>query len=142
VQFVPLPFAMQRVVFLALLLGMVFYTVAAAVLLQTVDGGGLATEPVPLLDDLAAWFGLAALAGAVVLHRALRARAARLDGAARTAARFRATLVPLAVLEGGCLFGVTTWLLNGCTVPGLVVALVLLSAAVLIVPFTDPDART
>ena len=55
-------------------------------------------------------------------------------------ARFRGTLVSLALLEGGCLFGLCVWLLNGNAVPGLAAAMALLSLAVLIVPFTDPDA--
>lgn len=135
-----IPFASQRIVFFALLFGMVAYTIAAAVLLQQ-TGKGLAEEPVPGLDDVAMFAGLAFAAGAMFLRRQLHGTAERQSGAARSAARFRATLVPLAILEGGSLLGTTTWLLNGRPVPGLVVAMVLLSLAILIVPLRDPDAE-
>jgi hypothetical protein len=42
------------------------------------------------------------------------------------------------MLEAGCLMSLTAWLLNGNPVPGLVVAMVLLSLAILIVPMRDP----
>lgn len=134
-----IPFAAQRLVFFALLLGMVAYTVAVAVLLQQL-GKGLADEPVPRLDDVVVFTGLGLAIAAMLIRRRLQAGCERLAGAERGAARFRATLVPLAMLEGGCLFGTTTWLLSGRPVPGLVVAMVLLSLAILIVPFRDPDA--
>lgn len=134
-----IPFAAQRLVFFALMFGMVAYTVAAAVLLQQ-SGKGLAEEPLPVLEDVALFAGLAFAAGAMFLRRRLHGAAERHGGAARSAARFRATLIPLAILEGGSLLGTTTWLLTGRPVPGLVVAMVLLSLAILIVPLRDPDA--
>jgi hypothetical protein len=135
----PMPFALQRLVFFALLLGMVAYTVVTAVLLQTF-GKGLAESPIAGLDDVAVFAGLAMATGAMLVRRSLQRRAELLPAAERSHARFRATLVPLAILEGGCLLGTTTWLLNGRPVPGLVVGMVLLSLAVLIVPMRDPDA--
>jgi hypothetical protein len=51
----------------------------------------------------------------------------------------RATLVPLAVLEGGALFALVAWLLAGKEQPGLVAALVLLTAMLSLVPLRDPD---
>jgi hypothetical protein len=133
------PFAVQRLVYLALLLGVAVYAIAVAGAIQTNDGKGLGTEPIEALDiasvAVGATLGIAALFLRGQLRRAADATAAE----ARAAARFRATLVPLAMLEGGCLLGITTWLLNGNAVPSLVVALVLLSAMILIVPLADPD---
>jgi len=94
-----------------------------------------------VLDTVAIAAGVAIAGAALIVRRMLQAAAARQTGAPRAMASFRATLVPIAILEGGCLLGLTTWLLNGNPVPGLVVALVLLSLAVLIVPFSDPDGR-
>lgn len=135
-----LPFAMQRLVFLALLAGIAIYAVVVAVMLQQ-TGKGLAESPIEVLDTVAIFAGVGLAAAAMLVRRKPRADAERLTGAPRAMASFRATLVPIAILEGGCLLGLTTWLLNGNPVPGLVVALVLLSLAVLIVPFSDPGAR-
>lgn len=136
----PLPFAQQRIVFLAILASVAMFVVAAAVVLQTSDGKGLGGEPIPMLDTVALVVGGAVALAAFALRPALQRAAEAATGAGRSHARFRATLIPLALLEGGCLLGIVTWMLNGNAVPGLVVALVLFAAAVAIVPFTDPDA--
>ena len=51
-------------------------------------------------------------------------------------------LVPLAILEGGCLFATTVWMLTGNAVPSLAVALVMLAIAIALVPFSDPDTHS
>lgn len=136
-----MPFAAQRVVFLALLLGMTAYAVAVAVVLQVNEGKGIATAPIPELDAFVVVAGVAFAGTALLLRSKLRSAAERLTGPDRSGAQFRATLIPLAMIEGGCVFGTTVWLLNGNPVPGLVVAMVLLALAIYLVPFADPDQR-
>lgn len=136
----PLPFAQQRLVFFALLLGMTMYALVVAVVLQTNDGKGLSEAPVALLDTVVIAVGAASALGAFSLRGIMQRQAEAAVGSARSHARFRATLVPVAMLEGGVLLGLTVWMLNGNVVPNLVVALVLLSIAIAFVPFADPDA--
>jgi lysylphosphatidylglycerol synthetase-like protein (DUF2156 family) len=133
-------FAQQRIIYFAILLGVVMFLVAVAVLQQTNEGRGLATEPIPALDTAAITLGAVLASVAFFARGPLRRRAEQATGPARSQARFLATLVPLAILEGGCLFAIVTWMLNGTMVPSLVVALVLLAAAIAVVPFADPDA--
>lgn len=133
-------FAQLRIVCFALLFGMTSFAVVAAVLLQGNDGKGLAEQPLPMLDPIVIAVGTAAVIAAVVLRRVLGPRATETDPERRLAARFRATLLSIAALEGGCLLGIVTWLLQGDPVPGLVVAMVLLAIAIAMVPFRDPDA--
>ena len=134
-----LPFAMQRLVFLALLLGQSAFAVVVGVLLQTRGGKGLAEVPLPTLDTAVVVTGISLTGAALVLRRILSRVAASMEGDARSNARFRATLIPLAMLEGGSLFGITVWMLNGNAVPPLAVAVVMLAFAVVMVPFSDPD---
>jgi hypothetical protein len=134
-----LPFAAQRIVYFALLMSMVVYSIVPAVVLQQNGGKGLAETPLASLDTTAIALGALLAVAAVVVRSKLHAKAAQQRGAQRTNALFRATLVPLAMLEAGCLMSLTAWLLNGNPVPGLVVAMVLLSLAILIVPMRDPD---
>jgi hypothetical protein len=136
----PLPFAAQRLVFFALLLGMTMYAIVVAVMLQTSGGKGLAEAPIPQLEVAAVVVGAVSAVVGLALRGGLQRSAAATTGTARSHARFRATLIPLAMLEGGCLFALTVWLLNGAAVPALVVGLVLLSLAIALVPFQDPDA--
>ncbi len=138
----PLPFAHQRLVFFGLLFGMVMYAISVAVILQLGDGRGLAEHRIDVLDTVVIVVGAAAVAGAVTLRVVLQRAADDATGAARSYARFRATLLPLALLEGGVLLALTAWLLDGNTVPHLVTAMVLLSLAIALVPFADPDAGT
>jgi hypothetical protein len=135
------PFAAQRLIFMALLLGMVMFVIVIAVLLHQQDGKGFLVPPVPALDTAAVILGFATVAGALVLRRFLGRAGAAAAAPARGAARFRAVMIPLAVLESGCVFALTVWLLNGNSVPNLVVALVILSIAIAIVPFTDPEPQ-
>lgn len=133
-------FAQLRIVCFALLFGMTSFAVVAAVLLQGNDGKGFAEEPLPMLDTVVVAVGAAAALVAFALRRVLGPRADETDPQLRLAARFRATITSIAALEGGSLFGIVTWLLQGDPVPGLVVAMVLLSIAIAMVPFRDPDA--
>ncbi|MCA8974270.1 MAG: hypothetical protein KDC98_06085 [Planctomycetes bacterium] len=135
-------FPAQRIVFLALLLGMTGYAIAAAVVLQSNDGHGLAEHAVPALDTTSIVVGICTTLTALLTRTIIHNRAKRLEGRRRQAALFRSRLVPLVLLEGGCLLGITVWLLNGRAVPGLATAMVLLAIAIAITPFTDPDATT
>ncbi len=135
-----IPFAGQRLVCFVLLLGMTAYAIAAAVMLQMNEGVGLADEPNDLLDTIALATGAAIGVVAVALRVFMRSRAETLTGAARSMARFKSILFPLAMLEAGSVFAITVWLLNGAAVPALATALVLLAVAIAIVPFSDPDA--
>lgn len=132
------PFAVQRIVYFALIMSMVVYAIVPAVVLQQNGGKGLAEVPLPMLDTVAITLGAVLGVAAVFVRGRLHAMAAAQTGTERASALFRATLVPLAMIEAGCIMGLTTWLLNGNPVPGLVVALVLLSLAILIVPLRDP----
>jgi hypothetical protein len=135
----PLPFVQQRLVFFALLFGMTMYAVAVGVVLQTNDGKGLGPGEPGAFDTVVVAVGVAMALGAFVVRSMLHGKAEALPAAERSHARFRATLVPIAMIEAGCLFGLTVWLLDGRAVPGLVTALVLLSLAIAVVPLRDPD---
>lgn len=132
-------FAQQRLVCVMLLVGMSLYTIAVAIVLQTNEGKGLASTPITALDDAVMFVGLGLAIAAFVIRPRLQQAAAKAAPAEQGRLRFAAMLVPLAMLEGGCLFGITTWLLNGNAVPGLAVGLVLFALAIVMVPFSDPD---
>lgn len=134
------PFAVQRIVFLALLFGMTAYAIVVAVVLQQHDGKGLVEPPIDELDTVVVALGAVMAAGALAIRIVLGRRADGLSGNARALSRFAARLVPIAMLEGGCLFALTAWLLNGRTVPELATALVLMAIAIAMVPLQDPDA--
>lgn len=133
-------FAQQRLVCVALLLGMTFYAVVAGIVLSQNEGRGLAHTPIEILETVVVIVGASLAIAAFAVRAALQRAAERADPDERAVRRFHASLVPLALLEGGCLFGITVWLLNGRPVPSLVVAMVLLALAIVVVPFSDPDA--
>ena len=135
----PLPFAMQRLVFFALLFGMAMFTICVAVMLQSNDGKGLLSPPMLELNIAVIAAGITAAAVALLLRALLGRRAEATPKEQRAAARFRATLVPLTLLEGACMFALVAWLLNGNPVPNLVVGLGVMSVALAIVPMQDPD---
>ncbi len=137
-----MPFAGQRMLCLALVLGMTMYAIAAGVVIQSNDGVGLAGEPIEVLDSVVLFVGGAMAAGALALRKVLSTRAEAREKADRSTPRFLSRIVPLAMLELGCLLAITVWMLNGSAVPALVVACVLLSIAIALVPFQDPDADT
>jgi len=132
------PFAQQRVLFFALPLGVVAFAIAIGVmhadpeLSKTLAGEDLLG---PAVWPVAAGAGVVAFG----LRRMLQAWADGLAGQPRRRARMRATLLPLAVLEGGALFALVAWLLAGKEQPCLVAALVLLAAMLALVPLRDPD---
>ena len=133
------PFAIQRLILMAMIIGMTMFLIVAGVILQTNDGIGLADPPLEILDTVAGAAGTALIVAGLAIKALLSGRAARMESAERNAAMFRARLIPIAVLEGACLLCTVTWLLNGNAVPALAVALVALAAAIAIVPFRDPD---
>lgn len=111
----------QQLVLAAILGGVVaFALVVAVVLAQT--GHGLADPPVPVLDLVSLAAGASLAAVALWLRQQLRNAPA--DAAPDEAAmrQFQALLVPVAVLEGGMMLGLVTWLLNGKPLPGAAVA--------------------
>jgi len=135
-----IPFSGQRIISFALVFGMTMYAIAAGVILQTNDGVGLLEEPMPVLDTAALVVGCVTGLGALVLRTIMNKRAEAALPEDRQMPRFVSRIVPLAMLELGCLLAITAWMLNGAAKPSLVVACVLLSIAIAIVPFQDPDA--
>ena len=137
----PPSFAQQRLICFALLLGMVSYATVAAVLLLQNGNQGLANEYIPWLDIVVPSVGTACALLAWVTRRSFSGAAAQLFGTDRRNARFRASFIPLAITEAGCLFGVTAWLLNANAMPHLVTALVMLMLSIWMMPMRDPDAQ-
>ncbi|MBL8754208.1 MAG: hypothetical protein JNK15_12980 [Planctomycetes bacterium] len=133
------PFAVQRVVFLALLGGMAAFALVVAMVLQGNGGRGLAETPIEMLDIAAVGIGATNAVLAFVLRAILHGRIAAHPPQQQATARFAATLVPIAVLEGGCMLALTAWMLNGAPFPNALVAGVLFAVAVTITPFRDPD---
>lgn len=136
----PPPFAQQRLICLALLLGMVSYATVVAVLLLQNGFQGMATEYIGWLDIVVPSVGLVCAILAWQSKRLLSAAAASLFGVARGNAMFRANFIPIVIAEAGCLFGLTGWLLNANAMPHLVTALVLISISIWFMPRRDPDA--
>ncbi len=135
------PFAAQRLMLFALLLGMIFYAVVVGVLLGQQEWVGLAEQPLPILDSVVLGVGGAAVVAAVLMRSVLQGRAAAADAEQRPGLQFQAHLIPVAILEGGVLLALTAWMLNGAPLPYTVVAGVLFAIAVIMVPFSDPDAQ-
>jgi len=133
------PFATQRLIHVGLLVGIATYAVIVAVVLQGQDGKGMAEPPVEGLDAATIAVGAAATIAALLVRSLLRGRAEAATGARRDALHFHSTLAAVAILEGGCLFALTMWMLNGRAVPPLVVACVLFALAIVVVPFTPPN---
>lgn len=136
---VPTPsFAQQRIIFFTLPLGVIGFAIAIGVMHADPELAKAFAGGDPLGE--AVW-PVAAGAGVVAfgLRRMLQGWTDGLAGAQRRRMRMRATLLPLAVLEGGALFALVAWLLSGEEQPGLVAALVLLAAMLAIAPLRDPD---
>lgn len=132
-------FAQQRLVCFALLMGVGAFALVVAFLLQQNGGAGLAPDIDPMLGTAVLVVG-PSMAVAALLVRGMLARKADAEPmATRASARFRALLVPMAMLEGGALLGITVWMMSGAAVPNLVVALVLLALMIALVPLRDPD---
>ena len=136
----PPSFAQQRLICLALLLGMVSYATVVAVMLVQNGNQGMASEYMGWLDIAVPSVGAVCAVLAWLAKRLLTAAAAQQFGVARGNATFRANFIPIAIAEAGCLFGLTAWLLNANAIPHLVTALVLLALAIGLMPMRDPDA--
>ena len=136
----PPPFLVQRVVCFALVLSITTYAIIAGVVLQTNGGEGLMEQPPEGLGTFV-WAGSGvALLGSVTVRLLFTARASGLEGNDRGRMLFLARLAPIALLEMGCLFAITAWMLDGQRVPGLALACVQLALAIALVPLRDPDA--
>lgn len=132
-------FAQQRLILFALLLGMTMYAIAIAVILQTNDGQGMSPTITVDFDWIVPAVGASLTIAALLVRGALQRTAESRTGNARAKARFSAALVPVAMVEGGCLLALTMWMMTGRAVPHLVTAMVILAIAIAIVPFSDPD---
>ena len=134
------PFAQQRILFFALVLGVV---AMAGVIAFLTNEAGAAQPGEPPPEDLLGpyvWPVAAALAAAALLVRGfLHGKADAAAGEERRRLRFRATFLPLALLEGGALFGLIAWLQARKEQPGLIAALVLLAGMLAIIPLQDRD---
>ncbi|MCA8964072.1 MAG: hypothetical protein H6838_09525 [Planctomycetes bacterium] len=135
------PFGAQRLILIALLMGMACYAVVVGVLLSQQDWVGLAEPGIEILETVSLAVGGAALVGALVLRSVLSGRAEAAAPEQRPLLAFQARLMPVAILEGGVLLSITAWMLNGGLMPYVAVAGVLFAIAILFVPFTDPDAQ-
>lgn len=126
----------------AMVAGMTLFLLVAGVLLESSDGVGLAEEPIESLDTLCMLLGAAMTVGAISSRVILGRRAASLEQPMRSRVQTSSRIIPIAMLEGACLLATVTWLLNGTAVPALVVACVMLSLAIAMVPIRAPDAET
>jgi len=132
-------FAQQRLICFALLLGVGAFALVVAFLLQQNGGAGLSPEVDPMLGTVVLAVGPSMAVAALVMRSVLGRQADAQPSATRAGARFRAVLVPMAMLEGGALLGITVWMISGAAVPNLVVALVLFALMIALVPLRDPD---
>lgn len=134
-----IPFAGQKMIYMALVVGIAMYAIVAGLILKSNDGIGLMEEPIQMLDTASPIVGialaLAAIAARILFNK--RADAAELGG--RSMQRMLSRLVPIFLLESACLFAITAWLLNGKAMPSLAVACILLSIAIAMMPLQDPD---
>jgi hypothetical protein len=134
-----IPFAGQRIVCVALVFGMLMYAIVAGVMLQMNEGNGIAEAPIEELNLIAMILGAALGAGAIAARLTLNKRAEAVAKEDRGNLRLLSRLVPIAIIEAGCLFAITAWMLNGQAVPALAVACILLSIAIAMIPLHDPD---
>jgi F0F1-type ATP synthase membrane subunit c/vacuolar-type H+-ATPase subunit K len=137
---VNMPFAGQRMVCMALVFGMAMYAIVAGVMLKMNDGLGLSEEPIEVLDTVALIVGITFAVSAVFVRSLMTKKAKAADKDHRATPRFLSRIVPLAIIEAGCLLAITVWMLNGNALPALAVACVLLSIAIAMIPTQDPDA--
>ncbi len=137
---VSIPFAGQKMIYMALVVGIAMYAIVAGLILKSNDGIGIIEEPIQMLDTASSLVGitlaLAAIAVRIIFNK--RANAAELSG--RNMQRMLSRLVPIFLLEAACCFAITVWLLNGKAIPSLAVACILLSIAIAMMPLQDPDA--
>lgn len=132
-------FAQQRLICFALLMGVGAFALVVAFLLQQNGGAGLSADVDPMLGTVVLAVGPSMAVAALLVRGMLSRKADAEPIATRAGARFRAVLVPMALLEGGALLAITVWMISGAAVPNLVVALVLLALMIALVPLRDPD---
>lgn len=135
-----MPFAGQKMICMALLVGIALYAILAGVILKSNAGIGILDEPIESLDTAAVVVGIAQTLAAVTLRFLFNKKADAADLADRTTPRLLSRLVPIFILQTACLFAITVWLLNGKAVPALAVACILLSISIALMPLQDPDA--
>ena len=137
-----IPFAGQKMIYMALVVGIAMYAIVAGLILKSNDGVGIMEEPIQMLDTASSLVGialaLAAIAARIIFNK--RASAAELSG--RSMQRLLSLLVPIFLLEAACCFAITVWLFNGKAIPSLAVACILLSIAIAMMPLQDPDAES
>lgn len=134
------PFAQQRILFFALVLGVV--AMAGVIAFLTNEAGAAQPgEPPPedLLGPYVVPVATALAAAAFLIRGFLHGKADAAAGEERRRLRFRATFLPLVLLEGGALFGLIAWLQARKEQPGLIAALVLLAGMLAIIPLQDRD---
>ena len=134
------PFAVQRLVFLALLGGMVAPAIVFAAVLAGNEWRGMSENPVPELGWAASLFGVAIAPIALLMRGKKLAEADAAPPERQGMLHFQARLLPIAMLEGGVLLNLVAWLLNGTLLPTMAVAVVLFALAIVVTPFSDPDA--
>lgn len=134
------PFRAQRLVCLALVIGQTLFAVVAAVLVQGNDGNGLAEGDLDVLSIPVVLMGFMLPVAALTLRRLFAKRAEELPPERRGQSRFLSRLLPLATLEGGSLFAITGYLLEGNAVPHLIVAGICLALSIALLPTHDVDA--
>lgn len=134
------PFAVQRLVFLALLGGMLAPAIVFGAMLAGNDWQGLGSAPIPELGWAGALFGLSIAPLALWMRATKLAKAAAAPPEAAPMLRFQGRLLGIALLEGGVLLNLVAWLLNGSLLPSVPVAAGLFLLAVVLTPFSDPDA--
>ncbi len=131
--------AQARLIAIAILLGGFAFAVVVPIILSQSDGKGLADPPVTILTWIAAGFALVAAAAGFGLRSAMLQRAENATGDARQTGRVQATILGLAMLEGGILFNCVVWLLNGTAVPNAIAAGLLLALGLLMVPSGEAE---
>ena len=133
-----------RLIQVAILAGSALFALVIAFLggermLQSDPG---ADDPIPLLALVACCVGGVTLPIGLVLRSILAARVAQQSGPGRDQAVVQATLVPLAIVEGGILLNLVIWLMSGNPLPTAPVAGVLfLVAAIAFGPVDVGDTR-
>jgi hypothetical protein len=134
----PPTLAEQRLVCIALVLGMPIYaTVAGIVLLRNGDQP-LLTDALTALDVGAWWAGLVIAIGAFLIRRLLAKRANRVDAQARPRAVWLSRVVPLTVLHSGSILLLSHWMITGMFAPGLLLACGLFLLAIGFIPRKQP----
>ena len=132
------PFAQQRLVCIALIIAM---AVMAAVFALVLEPGQLLVEPLAsqTLVTINWVAGVVALLAAVTVRIFFRSRAEAAKAEDRAKWYYLSSIVPIAILEGGFMLGMVSWVLTGETLPALAFASLQFVFALSFVPLTDPN---